>query len=140
MSWNLFGKATFSDWIPTGAFADTGERGGFEKSQLLGDSSEDVPCAGVEEWAGIELSPSAARLVEMQGVLIPAVKVSTDAARKKFRDMCHLHLVPGGRSLLDFPVFTLEWNADVQQMEEGKVPFEPIYRKTQSHLELYWKA
>ena len=140
MSWSLFGKTTFSDWIPTGAFADTGEKGGFEKSELLGDSTEDVPCAGVEEWAGIELSPSAARLGEMQGVLIPAVKVSTDAERKKFRDMWHAHLVPGGRSLLDFPAFTLEWNADVQQIEEGKVPFEPIYRKTQSHLESYWKT
>ena len=140
MSWSLFGKATFSDWIPTGAFADTEERGGFEKSKLLGDSSEDGPYAGVEEWAGIELSPSAARLGEMQGVLIPAVKVNTDAERKKFRDMWHAHLVPGGRSLLDFPAFTHEWNADVQQIEEGKVPFEPIYRKTQSHLESYWKT
>ena len=141
MSWSLFGKATFSDWIPTGAFAaDTGERGGFEKSELLRDSSEDVPCAGVEEWAEIELSLSAARLGKMQGVLIPAVKVSTDAERKKFRDMWHAHLVPGGRSLLDLPAFTLEWNADVQQIEEGNVPFEPIYRKTQSHLESYWNT
>ena len=74
MDWSLFGKPTFSDWIYTGAFADTRERGGFEKSELPGDSSEDVPSAGVEEWAGIELSPSAARLGEMQGVLIPAVK------------------------------------------------------------------
>ena len=82
--WSLFGKATFSDWISTGAFADTGERGGFEKSELLGDSSEDVHNAGVEEWAGIELSPSAARLGEMQGVLIPAAKVSTNAERKEF--------------------------------------------------------
>ena len=87
MSWSLFGKATFSNWIPTGAFADTGERGHFEKSELLGDSSEDIPGAEVEEWAGIELSLSAARLGEMQGVLIPAVKVSTDAGRKKFHDM-----------------------------------------------------
>ncbi|CAN0253311.1 unnamed protein product [Ascophyllum nodosum] len=40
MSWSLFGKATFSDWIPTGEFADTGERGGFEKSESgLGLSS-----------------------------------------------------------------------------------------------------
>ena len=140
MSWSLFGKATFSDGIPTGAFADTGERTAFEKSELLGDSSEDVPCAGVEEWAGIELSPSVARLVEMQGVPIPAVKVSTDAERKKFRGRWHTHLVSDGRSLLDFPAFTLEWNADVQQIEEGKVPFEPIYRKTQSHLESYWKT
>ena len=54
--------------------------------------------------------------------------------------MWHAHLVPGGRSLVDFPAFTLEWNADVQQIEEGKVPFEPIYRKTQSHLESYWKT
>ena len=107
MSWSLFGKATFSDWIPTDAFADTGERGGFEKSELLGDSSEDVPYAGVEEWAGIELSPSAARLGEMQGVLIPAVKVSTDAECKTFRDMWHAHPVPGGRSLLDFPASPL---------------------------------
>ena len=74
MDWSLFGKATFSDWIYIGAFADTRERGGFEKSGLLGDSSEDVPSAGVEEWARIELSPSAARLGEVQGVLIPAVK------------------------------------------------------------------
>ena len=94
----------------------------------------------MEGWAGIELYPSAARLGEMQGVLIPAVKVSTDAERKKFRDMWHAHLVPGGRSLLDFPAFTLEWNADVQQIEEGKMPLAPIYRKTQSHLELYWKT
>ena len=94
----------------------------------------------MEEWAGVELSPSAARLEEMQGVLIPAVKVSTDAERKKFRDMWHAHLVPGGRSLLDFSAFTLEWNADVQQIEEGKVPFEPINRKTQSHPESYWKT
>ena len=93
----------------------------------------------MKEWAGIELSPSTARLGEMQGVLIPVVKVSTDAERKKFRDLCHLHLVPGGRSLLDFPAFTLEWNADVQQIKEGKGPFEPVYRKTQSHLESYWK-
>ena len=140
MSWSLFGKATFSDWIPTGAFADTGERDGFEKSELLGDSSEDVPCAGVEKRAGIELSPSAVRLGEMQGVIFPAVKVSTDAERKKIRDMWHAHLVPGGRSLLGLPAFTLEWNADVQQIEEGKVPFEPFYRKTQSHLEPYWKT
>ena len=119
MSWSLFGKATFYDWIPTGAFAVTGERGGFEKSKLLGDSSEDVPCAEVEEWAGIELSPSAGRLGEMQRVLIPTVKVSTDAERKKLRDMWHWHLVPGGHSMLDFPAFTLEWNADVQQMEEA---------------------
>ena len=74
---------------------------------MVGDSSEDVPCAGVKEWAGIELCPSAARLGEMQGVLIPAVKVSTDAERKKFRDMWHSQLVTGGRSLLDFPAFTL---------------------------------
>ena len=74
MDWSLFGKPTFSDWMYTGAFADTWERGGFEKSELLGDSSEDVPSAEVEEWAGIELSPSAARLGEMQGVLIPAGK------------------------------------------------------------------
>ena len=140
MSWSLFGKATFSDWIPTGAFADTEERGGFEKSELLGDSSEDVPCAGLEEWAGIELSPSATRLGEMQGALIPAVKVNTDAERKKFRDMWHAHLVPGWRSLPDFSAFTLAWNTDVQQMEEDKVPYEPIYRKTQSHLEPYWKT
>ena len=93
----------------------------------------------MEEWAGIELSPSAARLGEMQGVLIPAVKVSTDAENKKFRDMWHAPLVPGGRSLLDFPAFTLEWNADLQQIEEGKGPFELIYMKTQSHLESYWK-
>ena len=73
MSWSLFGKATFSDRISTGAFADTRVRGGFEKNELLGDSSEDVPRAGVEEWAGTELSPSVARLGEMQGVLIPAV-------------------------------------------------------------------
>ena len=65
MSWSLFGKTTFSDWIPTGASADTGERGGFEKNELLGDSIEDVPCAGVDEWAGIELSPSAARFREI---------------------------------------------------------------------------
>ena len=94
----------------------------------------------MEEWAGIELSPSAARLGEMQGVIIPAVKVSTDAERKTFRDMWHAHLVQSGRSLLDFPAFTLEWNADVQQIEEGKAPFEPIYRKTQSHLESNWKT
>ena len=80
----------------------------------------------MEEWAGIELSGSAARLGEMQGVLIQTAKVNTDAKHKKFRDMWHSYLVPGGRSLLDFPAFTLEWNADVQQMEEGKVPFEPI--------------
>ena len=108
MSWSLFGKAAFSDWIPTGAFADTEERGGFEKSELLGDLRGGVPCAGVEEWAGIELSLSAARHWEMQGVLIPAVKVSTDAERKMFHDMWHSHLVPGGKSLLDFPAFTLE--------------------------------
>ena len=53
MSWSLFGKATFSDWISTNASANTGERGSFEKSELLGDSSEDVPCAGVEEWLGL---------------------------------------------------------------------------------------
>ena len=41
---------------------------------MLRDSSEDVPSTGVEEWARIELSPSAACLGEMQGVLIPAVK------------------------------------------------------------------
>ena len=133
MGWSLFGKATFSDWIPTGAFADTGETGYFEKSGLLGDSSEDVPSAGVEGWARIELSPSAARLEEMQGAL-------TNTERKKFRDMWRSHLVPGGRSLLDFPAFALEWNADVQQIEEVKVHFEPIYRKTQSHLESYWKT
>ena len=137
MDWSLFVKASFSDWIYTGAFVDTRERGGFEKSKLLGDSSEDVPSAGVEEWARIELSPSAARLREMQGVLISATKVNTDAERKKFREMWHSHLVPGGRSLLEFPSCPLEWNADVQQMEEGKMSFEPIYRKTQSHLELY---
>ena len=107
MSWSLFGKATFSDWISTDPFAGTGERGGFEKSELLGDSSEDVPCAGVEEWAEIELSSSAARLGEMQGVLIPAVKVRTDAEFKNFCDMWHAHLVPGGRSLLDFPASSL---------------------------------
>ena len=76
----------------------------------------------------------------MQGVLVPAVKVSTDAERKKFRAMWHAHFVPGGRSLLDFPALPLEGNADVQQIEEGRVTFEPIYRKTQSHLESYWKA
>ena len=92
----------------------------------------------MEELAGIELYPSAARLGEMQGVPIPAVKMSTDAERKTIRGMWHSsHLVPGGRSLLDFPAFTLEWNADMEQMEEGKVPFEPVYRKTQSHLESY---
>ena len=107
MSWSLFVKATFSDWISSDPFADTGERGGFEKSELLGDSNEGVPCAGVEEWAGIELSPSAARLGEMQGVLVPAVKVRTDAEFKKFRDMWHAYLVPGGRSLLDFPASPL---------------------------------
>ena len=53
MSWSLFGKATFSDWIPTGAFADTEERDGFEKRELLGDSSEDVPCAGMESGLGL---------------------------------------------------------------------------------------
>ena len=140
MSWGLFGKAAFSDWIPTSAFAYTGERGGFEKSKLLGDSNEDLPSAGVEEWAGIELSPSAARLGEMQGVPIPAAKVSTDAERKKFCDMWHSHLVPGGCSLMGFPAFTLEWNTDVQQIEDGKVPFKPINRKTQSHLETYCKT
>ena len=36
MDWILFGKATFSDGIYTGAFADTRERGGSEKSELLG--------------------------------------------------------------------------------------------------------
>ena len=87
MDCSLFGKATFSDWICTGAFAGTGERGGFEKSELLGDSSEDVPSARVEEWAGIELCPSAAHLGEMQGVLTPAAKVNTDAERKTSRDM-----------------------------------------------------
>ena len=66
--------------------------------------------------------------------------MSTDAERKKFRDMWHAHLVPSGRSLLDFPAFTLELNADVQQIEEGKVPFKSSYRKTQSHLESYWKT
>ena len=82
----------------------------------------------------IELSSSAARLGEMQGVLVPAAKVNTDVELKKFREIWHSHLVLGGHSLLDFPAFTLEWNADVQQMEEGKMPFEPIYRKTQLHL------
>ena len=53
MSWSLFGKATFSDWIPTGAFADTEERCGFEKHELLGDSSEDAPCAGMESGLGL---------------------------------------------------------------------------------------
>ena len=125
MGWSLYGKATFSDWISTSAFADTGERGGFQKSELLGDPSENVPSAGVEKWGRIELSPSAARLGEMHGVLIPATKVSTDAERKEFRDMWHSHLVPDGRSLLDFPAFVFEWKADVQQIEEEKVPFEP---------------
>ena len=74
MDWSLFSKATFSDWIYTGVFADISERGGFEKSELLEDSSEDVPSAGVEEWAGMELFPSAVRLGEMQRVLIPTVK------------------------------------------------------------------
>ena len=87
MDWSLFGRATFSDWISTGEFADTGKRDGFEKSELLGDSSEDVPSAGVEEWPGIELCPSAARLGEMQGDLIPAAKLSTNAERKEFRDV-----------------------------------------------------
>ncbi|CAM9161643.1 unnamed protein product [Ascophyllum nodosum] len=76
----------------------------------------------------------------MQGVLIPAAKVSTDAERKKFCDMWHSHLVPGGCSLMGFPAFTLEWNTDVQQIEDGKVPFKPINRKTQSHLETYCKT
>ena len=82
--------------------------GWFREKRAAGRFKEGVPCAGVEEWAGIELSLSAARHWEMQGVLIPAVKVSTDAERKKFHDMWHSHLVPGGRSLLDFPAFTLE--------------------------------
>ena len=94
----------------------------------------------MEEWAGIKLSPSASRLGEMQGVLIPAAKLNTGAERKKFREVWHSHFVPGGRNLLDFPAFILEWNADVQQMEESKMPFESIYRKTQSHLESYWKT
>ena len=131
---------SFSDWIAIGEFADTGERGGLEKSELLEDPSEDVPSAGVEEWTGIELSPSAARLGGMQGVLIPAAKVNTNAERKKLRDMWDSHLLPRGHSLLDSPAFALEWNADVQQIEEVKVPFEPIYRKTHSHLESYWKT
>ena len=89
MDWSLFGRATFSDWISTGAFAGTGERGGFEKSERLRDLSEHVPSAGVEEWIGIELSPSAARLGEMQRVLILAAELSTNAERKEFRDMWH---------------------------------------------------
>ena len=121
-------------------FADTGKRGGFEKSELLGESSEDVPNAGAEEWARIKLSLSALRLGDVKGVLIPAAKVSTNAERKEFRDMWHSHLVPGGRSLLDFPAFAFEWNADVQQIEEEKVLFEAIYMETQPHLESYWKA
>ena len=79
---------------------------------MLGDSSEDVPSAGVERWTGIELSPSAARLGEIQGVLISAAKVSTNAELQKFHDMWHSYLVPGRRSLLDFPASALEWNAD----------------------------
>ena len=140
MNSSLFDKATFSDWIPTGVFADIGKRIDFEKSKLLGGSSEDVPIAGVERWAGIELSPSAARLGEMQGVLIPAAKASTDVERRKFRNMGHPHLVPGRRSLMGFPAFTLEWNADLQQIKQEEVPFEPIYRKAQFHLESYWKT
>ena len=100
MSWSVFGKATFSDWIPTDAFADTGER--FREKRAAGRLKRG---RSLRRSGGV--APSAACLGEMQGVLIPAVKVSTDAQCKKFRDMLHAHLVPGGRSLLDFPASPL---------------------------------
>ena len=67
--------------------------GWFREKWAAGDSREDVPSAGVEEWTGIELSPSAACLGEMQGILIPAVNVAfaSRAGCAQFAGLPSLH-------------------------------------------------
>lgn len=153
----LFGTAKYSEWLPTSAYGDTGERCGFVRSILSNgggggsDSLEDDIVGGDDGWdvdennAGEavplpDLTLSAATLANMQGVQVPHMPVGSAAERAKFDGMfLRFVMEDGGQSLLDFDRFALEWNTAVSDMEEGKSAVSPIFRKTAGHLKAHWK-
>ncbi|CAN0157123.1 unnamed protein product [Scytosiphon promiscuus] len=157
MTSKLYGKAKYSDWLPTSAYADTGERSGFVQSIFAVDvDGEGVDSlgniAGGDDDCGLdspsvgkaiplpELTESAAALAEMQGVQVPHMPITSPAEKEKFNGMWMRFVGPAGRqSLLDFDSFALEWNKVVSLMEEGKTAVSPVFRKTAGHLRAYWK-
>ncbi len=154
MTSQLYGSPKYPDWLPTSAYADTGERSGFVRSVF---SSEAGVVDLVDEIEGgsdncgldspspaevvpfSELTESAATLAKMQGVLVPHMPVTTAAEVKKFSDDFMKFLGTGGYSAVNFNSMALDWNQAVSDMEKGKIEVAPIFRKTAGHLQTYWK-
>lgn len=157
MTSKLYGNAKYSDWLPTSAYADTGERCGFVRSifasngggggiapveEILGgeDNCGLEPPSGGEVIPLPELTGSAASLAKMQGVQVPHVPVSSPAEIKKFNRTWMKFVDPSRKtSVVDFDRFALEWNKTVSVMEEeDAATIIPIFRKTAGQLKSYW--
>lgn len=85
--WLVCGKAAYSEWVHTGAFADTSDKNGPVKGDLLGSGGEQnllTSTADREkrfEWRQLGLPSSVAGLGEMEVVHTPASGVVTEAER-----------------------------------------------------------
>lgn len=149
MTTTLLGKPKYSDWVPTSAFRDTGERSGFVTSGLVErdfrkedgmPEVDEIDITEDDQEINLEgVTRSASSLANMQGVQVAAMPVATTAEREKFDTEWRRFVAEGVRSFVDFDAFALSWNQSVQVVEEGKGETAvAVFRKTAAHLKAYW--
>ncbi|CAM9356026.1 unnamed protein product [Ectocarpus sp. 12 AP-2014] len=124
MTSKLYGKAKYSQWLPTSAYGDTGERSGFVRSifpsdvggggtdsvlEILGGAEKSNMDPASEAVPLPELTGSAARLAKMQGVQVPHMPVTSAAEKSKFGDMWLRFVAPAGSRLCSTST-ALQWN------------------------------
>ena len=149
----------FPQWPAAIDSADTGERSGLAQSVWGGESGsawtsadDEVLRAGADDAGDINgrtpasnLTASSKLYAKMMGENMPETRVHTREEKRKFRaELAQNYFQPGegaGRlqqfQRYNFDGWAVKWNAFCDKIQQGTVPWVPVYRKTAKQLEEY---